>query len=102
MTLPALSPRGFWTRVAVFGASLVVYMWAVLIMAREDSLVGVVLLSLGALLGLTRPRRDCLAPTVPAPEVALPRRLRRLANEASGHRGLTSPSGRAGGHRCLA
>jgi hypothetical protein len=41
MTLPALSPRGFWTRVAVFGASLVVYMWAVLIMAREDSLVGV-------------------------------------------------------------
>ena len=39
---------------AVFGASLVVYMWAVLIMAREDSLVGVVLLSLGALLGLTR------------------------------------------------
>jgi hypothetical protein len=47
MTLPALSPRGFWTHVAVFGASLVVYMWAVLIMAREDSLVGVVLLSLG-------------------------------------------------------
>jgi hypothetical protein len=29
MTLPALTPRGFWTRVAVFGASLVVYMWAV-------------------------------------------------------------------------
>jgi hypothetical protein len=27
MTLPALSPRGFWTRVAVFGASLVVYIW---------------------------------------------------------------------------
>jgi hypothetical protein len=54
MTLPALTPRGFWTRVAVFGASLVVYMWAVLIMAREDSLVGVVLLSFGALLGLTR------------------------------------------------
>jgi hypothetical protein len=54
MTLPALTPRGFWTRVAVFGASLVVYVWAVLIMAREDSLVGVVLPSLGALLGLTR------------------------------------------------
>jgi hypothetical protein len=54
MALPALTPRGFWTRVAVFGASLVVYMWAVLIMAREDSLLGIVLLSLGALLSLTR------------------------------------------------
>ena len=54
MTLPALTPPGLLDPHAVFGASLVVYMWAVLIMAREDSLVGVVLLSLGALLGLIR------------------------------------------------
>jgi hypothetical protein len=53
MTLPALTPRGFWTRVAVFGEPGRLHV-GVLIMAREDSLVGVVLLSLGALLGLTR------------------------------------------------
>jgi ADP-ribose pyrophosphatase YjhB (NUDIX family) len=32
----------------------------------------------------------------------LPRRCAGLGNLASGHRGLASPSGRAGGHRCLA
>jgi hypothetical protein len=67
MSIPRLTPRGFWTRVAVFGASLLVGVWAGLIMLREGSLIGVVLLSLWALLNLTRlvvtvvklrPRRD--------------------------------------------
>jgi hypothetical protein len=54
MTLPPLTPRGFWTRIAVFGAALVVFAWAVLVMLREHSTLGVVLLSLLALLNLTR------------------------------------------------
>jgi hypothetical protein len=54
MTLPAFTARGFWTRVVVFGVSLLVYLWAVLIMTREHSVVGVVLVSVLALLSLTR------------------------------------------------
>jgi hypothetical protein len=38
----------------VFGAALLVFAWAVLIMLREHSTIGVVLLSLLALLNLTR------------------------------------------------
>ena len=54
MTLPPLTPRGFWARVAVFGAALAVFVWAALVMLREHSLIGVVLLSLLALLNLAR------------------------------------------------
>jgi hypothetical protein len=54
MTLPAFTPRGFWIRIVVFGGSLLVYLWGVLIMRREHSLAGVVLLSLLAVLSLTR------------------------------------------------
>jgi hypothetical protein len=65
MALPPLTPRGFWTRVAVFGAGVLVFAWALMIMLRERSLIGVVLLSLLALLRITqlivtvkrRPRR---------------------------------------------
>jgi hypothetical protein len=38
----------------VFGAGLLVYLWAVLIMIQEHSPIGVVLLSVLALLSLTR------------------------------------------------
>jgi hypothetical protein len=54
MTLPAFTPRGFWIRMAVFSGSLLVYLWGMLIVSREDSLAGVVLLSLLALLSLAR------------------------------------------------
>jgi hypothetical protein len=53
-TLPAFTPRGFWVRIVVFGGSLLVYLWGVLIMSRERSRAGVVLLSLLAALSLTR------------------------------------------------
>ena len=52
MALPPFTPRGFRTRVVVFGANLLLYLWVVLIMAREHSLVGVVLISLLALFSL--------------------------------------------------
>jgi hypothetical protein len=42
------------TRVAVFCAVLLVFAWAALVMLREHSLTGVVLLSLLAMLNLTR------------------------------------------------
>jgi hypothetical protein len=54
MTLPAVTPRGFWIRIVVFGGSLVVYLWGAMIMSREHSLAGVALLSLLALLSLTQ------------------------------------------------
>jgi hypothetical protein len=54
MTLPAFTPRGFWVRIVVFGGSLLVYLWGVPIMRREHSLAGVALLSLLAVLSLTR------------------------------------------------
>ena len=46
--------------------------------------------------------RDSHAPTVTAPEIALPRHLRQLADEARGNRGPASPIARAGDHRCHA
>jgi hypothetical protein len=46
MALPALTHRGFWTRIVVFGAMLV--------MVRERSPAGVALTCLLALLSLTR------------------------------------------------
>ncbi|HVD12948.1 MAG TPA: hypothetical protein VNK73_00700 [Actinomycetota bacterium] len=52
MTLPPLTPRGFWIRVLVFGAGLLVYLWAALIMIREHSRVGVVLVLLLILFNL--------------------------------------------------
>jgi hypothetical protein len=54
MTLPAFTHRGFWIRIVVFGGSLLVYLGGMLIMSREHSLAGVALLSLLALLSLTR------------------------------------------------
>ena len=49
-----MQSRGFWTRIVVFGASLLVFVGAVLVMFRERSLAGVALTSLLALLSLTR------------------------------------------------
>jgi hypothetical protein len=54
MALPPLTPRGFWTRIAVFGAALLVFVWAVLLMLRERILIGVALFSLLALFRLTQ------------------------------------------------
>jgi FtsH-binding integral membrane protein len=45
MTLPAVTPRGFWIRIVVFGGSLVVYLWGAMTISREHSLAGVALLS---------------------------------------------------------
>ena len=59
LSIPALTPRGFWIRAVVFTAIVVAYLWAALLMAREY-----------------------------ASAVVLPRRLRRLAHGslATGHR----------------
>jgi hypothetical protein len=53
MTLPPFTPMGFWTRVVVFGAGLLLYLWLVRIMA-EHSLIGIVLIFVLALLSLTQ------------------------------------------------
>ena len=52
MTLPAFTPRGFWTRGVVLAALLLAYLWVVLVMLREHSMVGLVFLSLLALFSL--------------------------------------------------
>jgi hypothetical protein len=54
MALPALTHRGFWTRIVVFGASLLIFVGAMLVMVRERSPAGVALTCLLALLSLTR------------------------------------------------
>jgi hypothetical protein len=53
MDLQALTPRGFWIRVVVFSVTLVAYVSAAVIMARENSLAGVVLFAVLALFSLT-------------------------------------------------
>jgi hypothetical protein len=54
MALPALTHRGFWTRIVVFGASLLIFVGAMLVMVPERSPAGVALTCLLALLSLTR------------------------------------------------
>jgi hypothetical protein len=54
MTLPAVTPRGFWIRIVVFGGSLVVYLWGAMTISREHSLAGVALLSFLTILSLTQ------------------------------------------------
>jgi hypothetical protein len=46
MAIPALTHRGFWTRIVVFGASLLLYAWIVRLMIREHHIAGIVLFSL--------------------------------------------------------
>jgi tryptophan-rich sensory protein len=53
MDLPALTRRGFWTRVVLFSVTLVAYVSIAILMAREHSLAGVVLFVLLALFSLT-------------------------------------------------
>jgi hypothetical protein len=50
MAIPAFTHRGFWTRIVVFGASLLVYAWGVRLMAREHSIVGVLGIAVFSLL----------------------------------------------------
>jgi hypothetical protein len=50
MGIPTLTPRGFWTRIVVFGASLLVYAWGVRLMAREHSIVGILGIAVFSLL----------------------------------------------------
>jgi hypothetical protein len=52
MTVPALTPRGFWMRVFVFGASLIVYLWAARIVLPEYGYIGIVPFFLLILLSL--------------------------------------------------
>jgi hypothetical protein len=54
MDLPALTPRGFWIRVIAISATLAVFVFAALIMAREDSPAGVVLFAILALFSLAQ------------------------------------------------
>jgi hypothetical protein len=49
MAIPALTHRGFWTRIVVFTASLLLYAWVIRLMTREHSIAGMVLVSLLAL-----------------------------------------------------
>jgi hypothetical protein len=50
MATPALTHRGFWTRIVVFTASLLLYAWIVRLMTREQSIAGIVLFYLLILL----------------------------------------------------
>ena len=50
MAIPAFTHRGYWTRVVVFGASLLVYAWGLRLMAREHSVVGVLGIAVFSLL----------------------------------------------------
>jgi hypothetical protein len=50
MAIPAFTHRGFWTRIVVFGASLLVYAWGIRLMAREHSIVGVLGIAVFSLL----------------------------------------------------
>jgi hypothetical protein len=52
VTLPPLTPRGFWTRVITLRASLVAYLWANADQDQEHSLIGVALLRFLILLSL--------------------------------------------------
>jgi FtsH-binding integral membrane protein len=54
MDLPALMPRGFWIRVIVISATLAVFVFAALVMAREHSPAGIVLFAILALFSLAR------------------------------------------------
>jgi hypothetical protein len=53
MTVPALTPRGFWIRVVVFGASLLLYLGGMVYMAQEHSVIGVAAFAFLALFSLT-------------------------------------------------
>jgi hypothetical protein len=46
MALPAFTQRGFWTRIVVFGVSLLVYAWGFRLMAREHSILGIAIFSI--------------------------------------------------------
>ena len=46
MAIPTFTQRGFWTRIVVFGGSLLLYAWVVRLMTREHSTAGIVLFSL--------------------------------------------------------
>jgi hypothetical protein len=61
MDLPALMPRGFWIRVIVISATLAVFVFAALVMAREHSPAGIVLFAILALFSLARFGSDHLA-----------------------------------------
>ena len=52
MAIAALSRRGFWTRIVVFSASLLLYAWVVRLMTREHSIVGILLFFLLALFSI--------------------------------------------------
>ena len=52
MAIPALTHRGFWTRIVVFTASLLLYAWIVRLMTREQSILGIVLFALLALVSV--------------------------------------------------
>jgi ATP/ADP translocase len=49
MEIRALTHRGYWTRIVVFTASLLLYAWIVRLMTQENSIAGIVLFSLLAL-----------------------------------------------------
>ena len=42
MAILALTRRGFWIRIVVFAASLLLYTWIVRLMTREHSIAGIV------------------------------------------------------------
>ena len=54
MRVPALTPRGFWLRVVVFAAALLIYIWAAFLMARKHFWFGVGFIVLPILLSLAR------------------------------------------------
>jgi len=46
MAIPTFTQRGFWTRIVVFGASLLVYGWGFSLMARAQTIAGIAIFSL--------------------------------------------------------
>jgi len=59
MDLPALTPRGSWTRVIVISATLAVFVLAAPSMARGHSPAGIVLFAILAVFSLTRLAATC-------------------------------------------
>jgi hypothetical protein len=46
MAIPKLTQRGFWTRIVVFGTSVLVYGLGLRVMARAHSIAGIAIFSL--------------------------------------------------------
>ena len=56
MAIPALTHRSFWTRLVVFGVSVLLYAWVVRLMTQEHSIIGTKAYLVGPRWGRSRPQ----------------------------------------------